>query len=429
MGKETQVSTTEGFVDNKLDHYSSTDQHDAGVFEIDLREKVETLWKERRIIFLIALLFSFVGMFHYISAPDEFESTATLIQEVESSGGAAGGSALLRSLTGLNIQASEGNLSAAARGRAPLPINMYPLIVQSTDFQKDLINREVQFSTLNDTTMTLYDYFNRHYQPPLRSRVYTFIGDMTIFLPFTILDSIRSLLRSGRGLFTGSSGNNPSDNPSEQEAGVSETETIQLEDIIEIDDRLLSITPRERNVIERMRTRINISIGGGITEITTILPDPKAAAIVNAIIVDRIEEYITEYRIAKARQNLEDVLQQYEEARERYEDAQIRLAEYQDANLNVRSRVVATQEEYLRDQRNLRFNVYNSLAQEVEQSRLALNQQIPMFNVLEKPNIPTSSSTGSSDLVLFFSVVLGICVGSAWALLKNSFIFRNQSYS
>ncbi len=388
------------------------------VFEIDLADKVKELWNEKKLILIITAFFTAIGVFHYVTVPDEYESTATLIQEVESSGASDGGSALLRSLTGINLPsgAGGGNLSAAARGRAPLPVNLYPLIISSTDFQKDLIYHEIEFSTL-DTTMTLYDYFAHHYEPPVRGRVYGHVQDMTLYLPFTVFDYIRGSFRNVQNAFA----NSGSNDGGEESQIVREGTPVEEIEIVEVDDRLLRITSRERSLIEDMRQRIEVSMGGGVTEIITRLPDPKAAALVNVLVVERIQEYMTEYRIEKARQNFENVTQQYEEARARYEEAQLEYAEYQDANLNVRSRVVATQEEYLRDQRNLRFNVYNSLAQEVEQARLVMQQEIPVFNVLEKPNIPTSSSTGSSDLILVFSIVLGFVSGSFWILIRNFF--------
>jgi len=389
---------------------------DLQILEIDLAEKVKELWDAKKTILIIMACFVVIGVFHYLTAPDEYESTSTLIQEVESSGASDGGSALLRSLTGINLPsgAGGGNLSAAARGRAPLPVNLYPLIVNSSDFQKDLIYREIEFSTL-DTTLTLYDYFTRHYQPPVRERVYSHVRNLTIYLPFTVFDYVRGSLRNVRSAFASSSASGGDGQIVREDTHIEEIE------LIEVDDRLLTITPRERSIIERMRLRIEISIGGGVTEILTRLPDPKAAALVNALVVERIQEYMTEYRIEKARQNFENVTLQYEEARTRYEEAQLELAEYQDANINVRSNVVRTQEEYLRDQRNLRFNVYNSLAQEVEQARLVMQQEIPVFNILEKPNVPTSSSTGASDLVLIFSIVLGFFSGVFWVLIRNFF--------
>jgi uncharacterized protein involved in exopolysaccharide biosynthesis len=393
------------------DHPINTDVIDR--IEIDLIEKANVLWKGRKIILIITVFFSLFGLFHYSSGPEEFESTATLIQEIETTGRFDGGNALLRSLAGSNISSmgGSGNLAAAARGRAPLPVNLYPTIINSTDFMKDLIYREFEFSSM-DTTLTLYDYFKEYHQPPVRASVYGHIGDMTFFLPLTILKETRTLLRNASRSISTKQGPQ-----SVQDDGVL---AVSSAEIPVMDERLLSVTRDELRIINNMRTRINVIIGGSTTEIITTLPDPKAAALVNAALVERIQEYMTEYRIEKARQNLEDVIEQYEDARLRYEEAQLALAEYLDSNINVRSNIARTREEYLRDQRNLRFNVYNNLAQEVEQARLSLNQEIPVFNMLERPNIPISPSTGSSNMILVFSVLLGLFAGGGWVLIRSS---------
>src|SRR5690625_5702099 len=91
-----------------------------------------------------------------------------------------------------------------------------------------------------------------------------------------------------------------------------------------------------------------------------------------------------------------------------YEQADLELALFLDQNINLSTNVAETRVQYLQNQLNLRFNVYNSLAQEVEQARMSLEQQIPVFSVLEKSNLPSGPSTGSSNLVLILSIVIGL---------------------
>ena len=388
------------------------DQDSFNLIEIDLIEKAELIWSERRLIIIISTIFFLLGLFHYSFAPSEYESTSMLIHEIESTGNFDGGGALLRSLTGMNISSSSGNLSAAATGRAPLPVSLYPLIINSTEFQKDLIYRELEFSTL-DTTMSLYSYFNDYYQTPLRGRVYNYVLDMTIYLPFNVYRGIRSNFNSIRNsIRTGSNNKELSEEP--------------IREVDVIDERLLSLSNNERRVIEQTRNRITLNIGSSTTEIITMLPDPKATAMVNALLVERIQDYMTDYRIEKAQQNLNAIIRQYNEAKERYEEANHELARFLDENINLSTASARIHEDNLRNQRNLRFSVYNSISQEVEQARMVLEQQIPVFNILEKPNIPNSASGGSSDLILMFSIVIGLFSGVGWVLVKNSKIFDNS---
>src|SRR5690625_6683695 len=88
-----------------------------------------------------------------------------------------------------------------------------------------------------------------------------------------------------------------------------------------------------------MITRVTLETSGGLINISTQLPDPKAAALTNALVVEKIQEYITDYRLEKARQNLAAIQNQEEEARQRYEQADLELALFLDQNINLSTNV------------------------------------------------------------------------------------------
>ena len=413
----SDASTSTGYSVEKKVNRDET--NDLNLIEIDLYEKAKQLWVGRKAILLITALFLGIGLFHYSFAPEEYQSVATLIQEGEGGGASfQGGGGLLQTLAGgLTGQSSSNSLSAAAKGRAPLPVTLYPVIVSSTDFQKDLITREIQFSD-PDTTLPLFDYYRDYYEEPYRDRVYSFIGDMTIFLPLTIFDLARDLLRTVVSFFDG----NESEKNASEEATEDPMDDSGIGELPE--NKIQIVSNEEKGVIEILRTKIALTAEGGLTVITITLPDGLAAAHVNAILVEKLQNYITEYRIEKARQNLEAIMEQENEARLRYEAAQMELASFEDQNINLSTNIAQTRVEHLRNQRNLRFQVYNSIAQEVEQARMSLEQQIPLFNILEKPSLPSSPTSGSSNLQLIFSGIIGFFVGIFWVLIRNSALFK-----
>ncbi|WP_234571650.1 Wzz/FepE/Etk N-terminal domain-containing protein [Rhodohalobacter sp. 614A] len=385
------------------------------IIEIDLIEKANTVWDGRRTIIVFIVICLAFAYFHSEYGPTEYTSTASLIQESEGASVGDFGSSFLRSLTGLNFPSGggSGNMSAVATGRAPLPVSLYPVIVSSTEFQKELIYTELEFSTFNDSTMTIFDYYHDYREPALRDRVYTLIGNMTIYLPVTVLQWGKSILK---GVINGIT-SLWKEEPPQEFANVEEVEIDQ-------DERLQSVTSDERAVIEWLKLRISLSSAGGIMEITTTFPDPKAAALVNAKLIQYIQDYITDYRIQKAQQNLDNTLERYDEAKERYEEAQYELAQYRDENLNVSSQTASLEENRLQNETSLRGSIYNSVAQEVEQARMILQQQIPVFNPLEKPNVPPYPSSGSSPLLMVFAGVLGLFAGIAWVLIRSTSLFN-----
>lgn len=391
---------------NKLDY-----------IEIDLFEKAIMLWAHKKTVLFVTAVFFFIGMFHYTFTPKEFSSTATLIQEVESGGSFRGGGLLETLAGGFNIQGSTGSLAAAAAGRSPLPINLYPVIVTSSDFQKELIHREIQFAN-PDSVLTLFEYYENVYETPFRDRVYSLIMDLTIFLPMTVFDFTKSSLSSVISSLSFSNEESSEASKKHYEQQLQEKSQFAAE-IVNITDNIQMISNEERAVMTRLTPKIELSAEGGLTTIIVTLPDRLAAAMVNAALVEKLQEYVTDYRIEKARANLEAVKKQEEEARLRYEEAQMELASFQDQNINLSTNIAQTRVEHLRNQRDLRYRVYNTIAQEVEQARMSLEQQIPIFNILEKPNLPSSTSTAASPLILVMLTVFGFFVGIGVVLVKS----------
>lgn len=385
--------------------------HSNDVVEIDLAEKARTLWDEKRLIFYFIGVFLAIGYFHSEFGPTQFTSVTSLIQESEGASVGDFGSSFLSSLTGINIPRSgSSNMSAVATGRAPLPASLYPRIITSTEFQKELIYTDLKFSTL-DTTINLVEYRNEFSEPSFRDKVYNVVGKFTIFLPYTIYEWIKDSLSTVVG------GVESLWSDSENSNGVAEADE---QDIVP-DDRLESVSPEERAVMGWLEMQILLTSEGGILDISTTLEDPMAAALVNAHLIEYIEEYIKDYRSQKARQNLEATLDRYEVVKERYEEAQNNLAEYLDGNINLSTETARLEQERLSNEENLRSDIYNQVSQEVEQARMVLQQQIPVFNVLEKPDIPTSPSSGSSPLILVISGLLGLFLGVGFVLIRSAY--------
>jgi len=362
--------------------------------QINLLDLVKTVWEGRRTLLIIIGFFTLFAVFNYLFGPREYESTSVLIQETQVAGGQS--QQLLQRLSGINF----GNISSDE----VIPPNLYPQILYSLEFQRGLIFEEIYFSELGN--LTLHEYFNDHYEPPLTEKVYGLIGDFTIRLPNTLYRGIIGITSWIKGLFI--------DQPIENEQSV-----------VEEDVRFLALTRDEQRAIRELSERVNIEMTEGLITIQTKLPDSKAAAEVNHLVVEQIQEYVIDYRIEKARQNLDFVISQYDEAKERYEEAQGALANFSDQNINLSSAVARTRLEDLQNQRNLRFDIYNSLSQQVEQTRLKLQEETPVFNVLQRSSI-SNRAESSSKVLLIATIILGVVFGIVWLFTRNVFSFVSR---
>ena len=119
--------------------------------EIDLIALVKTLWLGRSVIVRSTLIFMGLGIFVALSAPDEYTSTIvvkpTLSDPETKLGGSLGG---LAAMAGINF----GGTSSVAE----IHPTLYPKIVESYSFQKELMESAIYVADLN-TEISFEKYY------------------------------------------------------------------------------------------------------------------------------------------------------------------------------------------------------------------------------------------------------------------------------
>lgn len=386
-----QTSLEDSFVVEKPEYHNReliqdnhrTDSEDYDVEEVDIWDLVRILWGGRYLIVICALVFAGGAAFHVSNGPTEYVSNAVLLQEAQGQ---------RTSSAERFLQSFGGNFGfTQTESSGSLSVGMMTRILESEVFLYDFIFEELEFEQF-DEPITIYEFFNNHYETPFRDGVYRFIRSYTIDFPGRVLDYILNFT-----LF---------------EPDNKEEELEVIEELSQIDERLLSFGSDELRPIGQLADRISMSVDGNFVTVQTRMPDRKAAAMLNVLAIERIQEYVVDYQLEKARQNLSFIRNQKEQARERYEEAQTALAEFRDGNINLSTNIARTEEERLSNQRNLTFNIYNSVAVELEQAQLRLQEETPIFSIMQKPSLP-SSSLGSSNRLVVVLFILGGMVGVA----------------
>jgi len=334
--------------------------------EIDLVELAKHIWENRSTIYKFVAVGIVLGLAVALLSPKEYRSGATLMPEVESSQG--GASRLLQQYGGL--LGISGNLDAGSEGM--IPPQLYPQIVQSLPFQLALLNTEVEFSEF-DTTTTVYRFFDQVYTPS----VFSYVTAYTVGLPGQII-----------GLFK------------EEEPEAALPRGFEV-------DSIISVTKDQMEIIDDMRERVSVSLNeeSGVINLTVEMPDPNASAQVAKTSISLIKDYITQYRTRKAQEDLKFAEEQLQTAQERFEAAQNKLAEFRDGNVNLSSARAQTQQERLQSEYDLTFNVYNSLAQQVEQAKLKVQEQTPVVSVLQPVQVPVDDETSGLNIIIGFTLL------------------------
>jgi uncharacterized protein involved in exopolysaccharide biosynthesis len=350
--------------------------------EIDLMELAKKIWAGRWTIIKITGVFIVLGVFWALFSAEEFESDAVLMPEVQAE--SAGGASQLLQRFGGAFGISGGSSMPAGT----IPPQIYPQIVNSLSFQLELMSTEIEFREYGVTT-TWPDFLENHYSKPITA----YVKEYTIGLPFTVLGGILSLFSS------------------------EEEEPVIEQDVLEQD--FISLSSSEFQLVKNLRGRVSVSQDQETGLLTTKvkLQDPRAAAEMNRFMIDLLKEYVTEYRVEKARQNLEFAEQQKAEAEARFRETQMALAEFQDRNVSISTARAQTELERLQDEKNLALNVYQSLAQRVEESRLNLQEQTPIFSEVQPANVPTERNEPKRGMMVIVFTLLGGILSVGWVLI------------
>jgi uncharacterized protein involved in exopolysaccharide biosynthesis len=362
--------------------------------EIDLLELVKTIWDGRMLIVKTVIIFIAIGLFVAFTSTEEYESQVRLLPETQQQSSLGGLGSLARQF-GVNAgsqQISEG-----------IPPDLYPDITQSNVFLRELLDYRITLEESNEN-VTLMEYFSKHQKASALST----ISRYTIQLPFTVLGLIR--------------------NSGEEEITAVDRELAGSEKM----QRLVRMSREEWRTLRILRERISVSVGRdtGVVTVTVKMQNGDIAADVADEVVVRLSSYITDYRTEKARRDVEFIELRYEEARERFEEAQRDLARFNDENRGQLTALARTEEQRLQSQYNLTFNLYNTMAERLEEARIKLQEETPVVNVLEPAAVPDRRSEPKRGLLLVIFTLLGGIFGTGlifginlWNTVKEKDIF------
>jgi capsular polysaccharide biosynthesis protein len=349
--------------------------------EIDLIEVFSKIWASRKIIYTSMGICFLLGIVIIIGTPKSYISQTKLLAETSSkTGSGLGQLAGLAGMAGINLGLSSGS--------DVLSVDLYPEIVKSTPFLIEVMKQKVTISKWNKT-ITVAEYLDKYTRPSLVS----IVKGYTFGLPGKIVRVFKKEKDEALTMPVFSSG-------------------------------VLNLTPKQASVIHALEKCISLKIdeGSGIGNTLTIsveTQDAYLSAQITDSVVTSLKRYIVNYHTGKAKKDLEFVTFHYNEAKDKFYTIQQTLASHKDQNLNVMLATANTSTERLQMEYSLASNVYNTLAQQLEQSKLKVQEQTPVFTVIEPAEVPLMKSKPKSSFILISMIFLGGLVGCGIIIRKG----------
>jgi len=278
----------------------------------------------------------------------------------------------------------------------------------------EVLNKRVTDSKTG-SKITLSQYFDNH--PP--TTLQEILMKYTLRLPWTLYGAIRGGEKMNMGPDTSRKATAVDILPS---ASVVPGLRFSVIGPAASDSAGLELTPKEKSQIGFLSSRIKAEIKKGavnLLRITVKMDDPVVAKELAGSVVTTLTKYIIDYRTRKVKNDREFTEALYAEAETKYKRAQQALASYHDRNQNVVLSSARIQGESLQADYNLAFNVYNSLAQLLEQAKINVQENTPVFTMIEPPS--DAAKTSSGNTIIMIMIFLGIMAGVGIVFGKPAF--------
>ena len=339
--------------------------------EIDLIEIIKKIYKEKKLIFKVSLFTVVFGVVYALFQPNEFTSSTTFIPQL-SSELKAGGSSLsgLASLAGINIGGMEGS--------SEFPPTLYPKVVESIDFKLDLLSSTIK---INNENLSVREYF-------------------TNTKSFSLLGIIKKYF-IGQPSPTQSSFNN--------------------EEIISQNSSIYKINEEDHELFDNLQKVFSLSINEKEGFITISFTDKNinVPAQIAQTAQTLLQKKIIEFKVRSSREMLDFSLKQYDEKKNSYEKLQDKRAIFVDKNINISSSLFENKLSRIESEVNISASIVQQLASQVEQAKLQVNKDTPVFTTIQPVTIPFERSAPKRSLIVIVFGFLGIVVSVGYALLKE----------
>ena len=336
--------------------------------EIDLIALVKTIWNGRKTIYYSIGVAVFIGLIIAFASPKKYTATATLLPSAEKESRNLGGLGAIAGMAGINLN--------SMFGQSPgIPAEIYPQVVNSFPFQEELIHQKFNFEGY-DHPVSIYDFVVADSVESFGSLILKY----TLKLPWTIKNAISS---------------------KKEDAGVS------------TDYGVVYLSEDELNALGFTKELIQVDVDDktGLVTVSTEGKEPVATAQFIQKAVELLQEYVIDYKTSQVRENLEFVKERCDEKKKEYEQIQKEFFEYKDRHRNIDPNRVDVKFQQLSDEYDIITAVYKGLVQQLEQAKISVKEQTPVFTVLEPAKVPDEKSSPKRGLILVVSVFLGGFIG------------------
>ena len=185
----------------------------------------------------------------------------------------------------------------------------------------------------------------------------------------------------------------------------------------------IELSKKELRKISTLKKMITASVDkkNSMTSVTVTFQNPMVAAVVADSVVNKLQEYIIDYRTFKAKEDCLYLEKLFKERQQEYYAAQQKYADYLDSHDNIILQSVRAEQERLQNDMGLAYQVYSQVASQLQIARAKVQEEKPVFAVVEPAVVPLDPSGTSKKIYVLVFIFLCVCIVIFWNLLGNDF--------
>ncbi len=345
-------------------------QNNDAEMTIDISKMFKVISRKKWTILIVTIISALLGIFIAINIPNEYASQVQILPELESKD-AAGGLSKFKSLAGL-AGVDLGSLSSTEAVRPDL----YPNILQSTPFLMDVLNMKV-FVAKYKRSMTMSAFLEENRKQELTTKIFGESNEKDKDMPVI----------------------NPKNIP---------FETIHLD-------------KKQDELIKDLQKRVGATLDKktGVINISAKMQDPVIAATIVRYSQDYLTEYVVKYRTEKTLKDIKFLEERSNEAKRRYDNALYSYSSYQDRNKGLFLNIAKDEGKKMQYEVDLSYNLYSELAKQLEEAKIKVHRETPIFKVLEPAQIPVKKSEPKRSVMVLGFAFLGLILSVIFVLARN----------
>lgn len=345
---------------------------------IDILGLVKGLLKGWKTIAIAVAVCTVLGLVAAITMKRTYTVSSVLVPQSSS-----------RSNSSLTSLASLAGFNIGSTPTAELSPLVYPQIVSSVSFRKELLHAPLHYEKA-DTAVSILTYQKEYVKPT----VFGTIRKYTIGLPGVILGALKK------------------EKPEMKLPASADGEGYAPKPVV--------LTKDEQKLMPMISQAVSLMVDKkeGYLTLTVNGSEPIQTAELAIKAQTMLQDEITRFRTEKAQDELNYIQARYDEVKAEAEQCQYALARMVDRSQSMTTSRARIEQERLQNKYAVANSIYLEMAKQLESAKMTVKKDTPTFAVIQPVAVPTKPSNSRAKTLIIW-MFLGGVIGCGIVLVKE----------